>query len=88
MSTPTLESAALATAADVAELQRQLSELRQEVETLKQQASAPSTPPADWREAMARLQAGYASMSDEAKEMAREAEEEARALHRGPRVED
>jgi len=78
MSTPTLESAPLATAADVAELQRQLSELRQEVEALKQQVSAPSTPHADWREAMARLQAGYASMSEEEKQWYAESVQEAR----------
>ena len=60
----------MATVTEVEELRREVQELRREVAKLRRQN--------DWREALAKLQAGFASLSQEDRDLYEECLREAR----------
>jgi predicted nucleic acid-binding Zn-ribbon protein len=81
---PVLKGTPLATAAEVEDLQRQVSELREQIRAVQEQATRAtrSAPARDWREAMERLQMSCASMSDEERALFEAAMAEAQAESR------
>jgi hypothetical protein len=80
MSATTLDTppSSFATSAELAALRAEVAELRRQVSELQTVTALP-----EWRSAMARLQAGYDSLSDEARAIHNEAVTEARALAHG-----
>lgn len=80
MSATTLDSPqpSFATSAELAALRTEVAELRRQVAELRAANAAP-----DWQHAMARLQAGYDALSDEAKAIHKKSEAEAKAVARG-----